>query len=235
VAGAPAAILSPLNYYKHSWDVQTNFDASGKPILTVSKLQVLHNAVMKACDILDGAADGLLLDPRACSFEPATLQCPNDVDAASCLTKAQIAGGQVYGSDLGWEGGLVSPTGNFGMDKVIAYSFVGYLSMPLDKQNMKLGALDVKFTPAAFNSIRSMASVYDATNPDLSKFQTHGGKLILYHGFSDPSIVPPAHLPITQLWSNKWDWTQLRNLRDCSCFQAYIIVAAATVTATSRW
>jgi hypothetical protein len=87
-------------------------------------------------------------------------------------------------------GGILSPTGNFGMDKAIADSFVGYMSMPLDKQNTKLGALDVKFTPAAFNSSLPMASVYYATNPDLSKFQAHGGKLIMYHGLSDPSIVP---------------------------------------------
>jgi feruloyl esterase len=30
----------------------------------------------------------------------------------------------------------------------------------------------------------------DATNPDLSKFAAHGGKLILYHGWNDPAISP---------------------------------------------
>lgn len=152
VAGAPAAILSPLNYFKHSWEIQSNFDATGKSILTTNKLAVLHNAVMKACDRLDGATDGLLLDPRACSFDQASLQCPNDIDAVNCLPKAQIAvikkiysgpvdehgnyyypGGQVYGSELGWVGGILSSTGNFGMDKAIADSFVGYMSMPLQK------------------------------------------------------------------------------------------------------
>lgn len=66
--------------------------------------------------------------------------------------------------------------------------------MPLDKQNTKLGAFDVKFTPGTFNSILPMTSVYDATNTDLSKFQAHGGKLLIYHGFSDPSIVPTGTL-----------------------------------------
>jgi Tannase and feruloyl esterase len=132
VAGAPAAILSPLNYFKHSWDAQINLDANGKSILTVSKLPVLHDAVMKACDSLDGVADGLLLNPRACTFDPGTLQCPSDVDGANCLTKAQIAvvkkiysgpvddhgnyyypGGQAYWSELGWLGWVVSPGGNF--------------------------------------------------------------------------------------------------------------------------
>ena len=30
------------------------------------------------------------------------------------------------------------------------------------------------------------------TNPDLSSFATRGGKLILYHGWSDPAITPLA-------------------------------------------
>jgi Tannase and feruloyl esterase len=80
------------------------------------------------------------------------------------------------------------------MDKDISDSFVGYMSMSLDKQNTKLGALDVKFSPAEFNSILPMASLYDATDPDLRKFQAHGGKLIMYHGFSDASIVPTGTL-----------------------------------------
>jgi hypothetical protein len=112
------------------------------------------------------------------------LRCLNDGDAANCLTQDQITtvkniysgpidkqgnyyypGGQAYGSELGWANGIVpSKEENFGMDKSIADSFVGYMSMPLDKQNIKIGSLDVKFTPEAFKSILSMASVYDATN-----------------------------------------------------------------------
>jgi len=214
VTGAPAAILSPLNYFKHSWDAQINLDSRGKSILDVNKLPVLHNAVMKTCDSLDGATDGLLLEPRVCTFDPTTLQCPNDIDAPNCLTKEQIAvvnkiysgpvddrgnyyypGGQVYGSELGWIDWVVSPSGdNLTLGKSIADAFVGYMSMPLDKQGTNLGALDVNFTQQAFDSIRAMANVYDATNPDMSKFQAYGGKLILYHGFSDPSIVPTGTL-----------------------------------------
>jgi Tannase and feruloyl esterase len=66
--------------------------------------------------------------------------------------------------------------------------------MPLDKQNTARGTLDMRFTPEEFDNIRTMASVYDATNPDLSEFQARGGKLILWHGYSDPSIVPTGTL-----------------------------------------
>ncbi len=33
-------------------------------------------------------------------------------------------------------------------------------------------------------------SVLDATDPDLSKFAGHGGKLLVYHGWSDQLITP---------------------------------------------
>jgi hypothetical protein len=32
------------------------------------------------------------------------------------------------------------------------------------------------------------AAALDAVNPDLSPFRSHGGKLILYHGWNDPAI-----------------------------------------------
>jgi feruloyl esterase len=35
-----------------------------------------------------------------------------------------------------------------------------------------------------------MAPVLNATNPNLKPFQAHGGKLILYHGWSDAAIPP---------------------------------------------
>ncbi len=47
-----------------------NLDASGKSILTVDKLTVLHDAEMKARDSLDGIVDMLLLNLQACTFDP---------------------------------------------------------------------------------------------------------------------------------------------------------------------
>jgi Tannase and feruloyl esterase len=41
-------------------------------------------------DKLDGVADGLLMDPRACAYDPAALLCPNNTDAPDCLTRAQV-------------------------------------------------------------------------------------------------------------------------------------------------
>ena len=35
-----------------------------------------------------------------------------------------------------------------------------------------------------------MAAIYNAMNPDLSKFKARGGKLLMYHGLADPIVTP---------------------------------------------
>ena len=38
-----------------------------------SQYPLLHKAVLKACDVVDGLRDGLIDDPRNCHFDPAVL------------------------------------------------------------------------------------------------------------------------------------------------------------------
>src|SRR5207237_9181803 len=52
--------------------------------------QLLHRAVVEACDALDGVKDGLLENPTKCRFDPAVLQCKNAGDTG-CLSAAQVA------------------------------------------------------------------------------------------------------------------------------------------------
>ena len=43
--------------------------------LSVDQLRLVHSAVVRACDALDGVTDGLLENPAQCSFDPVVLQC----------------------------------------------------------------------------------------------------------------------------------------------------------------
>lgn len=64
--------------------------ASGGFINT-KKGAVLRNAVMSACDSLDGAKDGLISNPALCTFDPTTVRCPGGADTGdTCLSDAQI-------------------------------------------------------------------------------------------------------------------------------------------------
>ena len=54
-----------------NWDSRA---VAAAPI-PLDKLPLIENAVTNQCDASDGLLDGLVQDPRACSFEPAVLRC----------------------------------------------------------------------------------------------------------------------------------------------------------------
>src|SRR5689334_3795572 len=88
LAGAPANYQTHL----HAWDLSVAVPALKDPAAAIpaSKLALINRAVLNACDAKDGVKDGLLNDPRACSFDVATLACKAG-DADDCLTAAQVA------------------------------------------------------------------------------------------------------------------------------------------------
>lgn len=122
VADAPAFLSSTLNGILQPWVASANLDEHGGYMLTPEKVRVLHAAVIAACDQLDGLADHLIEDPRACTFNPSTVECPGATDRADCLTHAQVEvartlyepphdgaghvlypGAMPYGSEAAWD------------------------------------------------------------------------------------------------------------------------------------
>ena len=66
-----------------------------------AKQALLHKAVVAACDAADGAADGIVSNPRSCHFDVVSLRCPTGGDEGdACLSDAQIAALKVMDSDL---------------------------------------------------------------------------------------------------------------------------------------
>ena len=64
--------------------------------------------------------------------------------------------------------------------------------------------------------MRPRHGVLAAVNPDLTAFASHGGKLLTYHGWSDPSIAPQASinfyrsaLSATRAPASSPDWLRL--------------------------
>ena len=73
--------------------------ASADNFISAAKLQLINDAVVKACDANDGVSDGIV-NPELCSFNPAVLKCSPGQDPASCLTA----------SELGTAQAILSPT-----------------------------------------------------------------------------------------------------------------------------
>ena len=58
----------------------------------LAKATVLRNAVLHACDALDGVADGVISNYNACTFDPRTIRCPGGADTGdTCFSDQQLA------------------------------------------------------------------------------------------------------------------------------------------------
>ena len=210
VAGAPAMNFQVQNSLLHGWQAQVNKAPDGRAVLVASRLPLLHQAVLDQCDGLDGRADGVLSDPRICNFDPATIQCASDQNSSQCLTAAQVhtarliyqgprdvetgeplaIGGPQPGSELAWAGVFVPETADDPLfSETIALDALRYLVF--ERAPQPAYTLDqLTFTAETFDQLRARHPLFDATNPDLSTFARNGGKLILWHGWSDQHISP---------------------------------------------
>lgn len=218
IASAAANLLSPVLVYQ-AWLARSNTAANGSPIITTAKLQVLHNAVVAACDGIDGLVDGQIDDPRSCRFDPAALQCPTSVDQPGCLTADQVAaahklyagptdphgrrlypGGQTRGSELAWDGWL-TPIPGLGesIAEQLAENGLRYLAYPIGTPHSSLA--EFSFTVSEFDRLTSEGVKANAMSRDLAEFRQAGGKLIIWHGWYDQGVPAAGMLDYYQrLW-----------------------------------
>jgi hypothetical protein len=203
-AGAPAFNFQIQNTFYHAWNARSNTGPDSKPIIVAADLPFLHRAALKACH----AEDGVIADPRRCAFDPVSALCATGQDA-DCLTAEQVeaarkiyegprtadgvwltVGGPQPGSELSWAGVYVPKPGSddiFG--RVIAGGTISHIAFDPNPPKT-FGLNDLGFDRETFERLKPMHALYDATNPDLSAFSAHGGRLILWHGWSDPHISP---------------------------------------------
>lgn len=192
--------------------------ASPESYLTAEKIELLSKATVAACDKLDGLEDGLVTDPRLCTFKPETLKCAG-ADAPTCLTAPQLAvvqqiygganlNGEPYahpfpqgheGGSTGWRAwisGQEAPVRQ--ADGTLAYTGrrlpSGY---QLSDSNMRFLALetdDPAFTWRVFKfpddlaRMKTMSEILSPLDADLRPYKGRGSKLVMYHGWSDPAI-----------------------------------------------
>ena len=212
-AGAPANNMAVQNTFHHAWNVVANLDGDGRYILLAGKLPLIHQAVLNACDGLDGLRDGQLDDPRRCDFDPSTLVCAAGQDPATCLSAAEAAvvrrlhdgavdehGNRLepeiaheWGSELDWTLFVPAAQGQPVASESFALSYLRYLAAP-DAQNPDYQLSDLKFTVDSFWKTVRSSSYLAAMDPDLGAFQRAGGKLLLWHGWSDQHISPQSTL-----------------------------------------
>ena len=196
LAGAPANYQTHL----HTWDLSVAAPVLKDPASAVpaAKLAVLNRAVLAACDGKDSVADGFLNDPRACTFDPAVLQCKAG-DGDDCLTAPQVASvKRAYGAAKTSTGDVVFPGKELGSET----TWTAFISNTKQAPPISVGSFQVAYNnlawdPRTFDLDRDLKVVDDkvgaivnAINPDLKAFKARGGKLLMYHGWHDTAISP---------------------------------------------
>lgn len=199
VAGAPAVPWTHLS--AASLAVGRATLPVGSPrYLAREQLKLLNDRALAACDALDKVSDGLIEDPRACTFEPQGLQCGSTPDAA-CLKPEQIeAANKIYaplrnprtseylyagfskGSELAW--GLLA-----GGPKPLGIANDHYRFVVFENPAWDFTTLDFDKDLTRANEIDAKGAQLNAANPNLDAFRRRGGKLLMYHGWAD-GLIP---------------------------------------------
>jgi feruloyl esterase len=162
-----------------------------------AKYPVIHEAVLAACDTIDGAKDGILEDPTRCKFDPQELLCKGD-DDGKCLTAPQVetaraiyatvvnprtgevlSPGSERGSELGWATMAGPEPFATGWD---LYKYLVFHNPSWRPGNLNFDSDMDRLSAADSHTVNAM-------DPNLRPFLSHG-KLIQYHGWADPQIAP---------------------------------------------
>jgi feruloyl esterase len=202
VAGAPANNWTRLMAGDFDGVLAVLKDSAS--YLPPSALGLLYRSVLAACDAADDVVDGVIDDPRRCTFDPASLSCARHADGSECLTESQVeAGRRIYT-------GLKDPTSGAQLYPGLARGSEPFwphrdparpFPIPLSHYKWLVFA-DPAWDWKSFSWQRSsdyeahqraeakLAPILNATNPDLREFRRRGGKLLQYHGWSDQLIAP---------------------------------------------
>jgi hypothetical protein len=174
----------------------------GAPIVQ-AKLDAVSQAVINACDPLDGITDGIIQDPRACLTDANLFVCGEPGAAslgANCLTP-QEAGAM----NKIWDGPPGHGAGQqlwFGLERgAFLDGLDGANPFSISTQYLQYWVFrdpafdwhtltEKTFDQAFRDSELKFRQVIGTDNPDLSAFKRHGGKMITYHGGADFLIMP---------------------------------------------
>jgi feruloyl esterase len=197
VAGAPL-----MNNTHHAAGLLWDYAAfNSSPVdITAAQATAVTAAIVKKCAGKDGglSSDNFLTDPRDCRWNPAALQCTGGAaDVGTCLTVPQVAAmrklyegpinprtgerilaGRVRGSESnnGYPAAIASLTTSSGSPTYWVFgNDFDWLTFDFDHD---MDTFD-----------EEMAARLNANTADLEEFKSHGGKLIITHGFADP-LVP---------------------------------------------
>src|SRR5262249_38474886 len=195
---------------------------------TAAELKTIGSKILDACDALDGVKDGVLEDPRQCKFSVDSLPLTDKQRAAlkALYAPATTASdGEIYpaqpfggeGEPGGWAAWITGPNPQleavqmpslrfaFGMG-IWRYLIFNDPSWDYSKYDLSTWKKDTA----------RAATYLNATSPDLDRFKSRGGKLLLWHGWADAALTPLASI-------RYFDQVKARDPKSADYFRMFLL------------
>ncbi|OJJ35961.1 hypothetical protein ASPWEDRAFT_156253 [Aspergillus wentii DTO 134E9] len=196
VAGAPAISFNNLT----SWSSYF-YPLTGPPtadtFVPFAVWPLISQDILRQCDHLDGAVDGILESPDLCDYDPSGLICSEGQNSSTCLTETQAKTVRsIYSPLLDGEGNFVYHRMQPGGESTGAVEsmFNGQAFGASDWwryaifNNSNWNPLTLSKNDFALSSTLNLFNI-DTWEGDLSAFQDRGGKVLHYHGQADGIIT----------------------------------------------
>lgn len=171
----------------------------------IDKFGIVAARLYEKCDAVDGVKDGIIDDPRRCSFDPAVdvPVCGSGAPNNECLTPEELTVFKtVYGPVMvngtsvfpgfppgpeiqdGWIPWLVNRNGP-ALSETFLDTFFKYMVTPGREIDWRTHDPE-KDAP----QLQTIGALLNATDPDLTTFRARGGKILMYYGWADPALSP---------------------------------------------
>ncbi|KAF9890199.1 Tannase and feruloyl esterase [Aspergillus nanangensis] len=195
VAGAPAFnFINLLSWSAHFYPITGS--PTSDSYLSPAMWKVAHEEILRQCDGIDGARDGIIEDPSLCNPVVETIICKPGMPSTTCLSGAQAKTVREVLSPLyGVNGTLLYPRMQPGSELLaapimyngqpFAYSQDWFRYVVYNDPNWDGTQFNVHDTAVSLKQNPYNIQTWDA---DLSSFQNAGGKVLTYHGLQDQLI-----------------------------------------------
>ena len=200
LAGAPAFHWDRFQAYQIWPQMAMRIDAGGP--VAGAKQTLATNAAIAACDAIDGVTDGVIGDPRQCTYNPVNDPTITKTTCTSadntCLTPGEASAiEKIWGGARNANGKVLWP----GVERGAALSGLAgatpfsiavaqprywvYFDPTWDWTTLTYANYEQFFK----DTMQTVNPLMASENPDLSAFRNLGGKLVMWQGWADQLIM----------------------------------------------
>ena len=198
-----------------AWYARAVADAARGSVLSNEVAEIVQKSVLARCGAQSGVDEGLVTDPTSCDWKPESIACPANKKDSTCLTERQVeaikqlmrpavnskgevvyAYGDIAGTATEWagwhygRGGDPHAPASFA-NYILHDQFLRFMADPTVRKDVDPLKFDLDRGPASLDRARKL---YDASSPDLRRFKSRGGKLLMWHGLADASILATSSI-----------------------------------------